>query len=60
MILCATGFLENVSEVLLTVKYKQLSPKERVVGLEFDEVCQSSFTSGILSCNTQIISDFQC
>ena len=44
MLLCALGFLENVSEVLLTVKFKQLSVgkegpvKELVVGLEFDEV----------------------
>ena len=44
MLLCALGFLENVSEVLLTVKLKQLSlgkegpVKELVVGLEFDEV----------------------
>ena len=38
MLPCALGFLDNVSDVLLTVKYKQLSARNRVVCLEFDDV----------------------
>ena len=38
MLLRALGFCQRVSDVLLKVKYKQLSARNRVVGLQFDEV----------------------